>query len=223
MGPAVIRLRRAVLILSEAGPLQPLPVQNVSSDRGTRSLLIAIVRILAICGLGMGVGVTLLLLEPALLVAFGAGSLARNVNWLGYGIPGFPYRGDTVYVSGATALLLTAASAAALSLRPWGRAGMAWYAIASIAHMGVLLIFPPAYEWYYELGQADAKNFINDLRDVAVVAAMIVTSLVYPVLVAAVTRHPAVIALFQREGIGFEPTFAASQPEPAAAVTHSRR
>ncbi len=201
--------------------MKPLPVQSLTHDRAARSLLIAIVRILAVCGVGMGIGVTLLLLEPALLVAFGAGSLARNVNWLGYGIPGFPYRGDTVYVSGAAALLLAAASIAALSLRPWGRTGMGWYAIASIAHMGVLLTFPPAYAWYFELGQADAKNFINDLRDVAVIAAMIVTSMVYPVLVVAVMRHPAVIALFQREGIGFEPTFKADQPEYDTVLTRS--
>lgn len=194
--------------------MNPLPVQSVGSDSGARSLLVTLVRILAICGIGLGIGVTLLLFEPVLLVAFGAGSLARNVNWLGYGIPGFPYRGDTVYVSGVAALLLTASSVAALSLRPWGRVGMTWYAIASIAHLGVLLTFPPAYARYYGTNDGDPKNFINELRDVAVIAAMVVTSVVYPVLVVAVMRHPAVVALFQREGTGFEPTFAATAPSP---------
>jgi hypothetical protein len=190
--------------------MKPFPVQSIGNDSGARSLLVSLVRILAICGMGMGIGVTLLLLEPVLLVAFGAGSLARHVNWQGYGIPGFPYRGDTVYVSAAAALLLTTASIAALSLRPWGRVGMAWYAIASIAHMGVLLTVPPTYAWYYGMEEGGSKNFINALRDVAIVAAMVVTSLVYPVLVVAVMRHPVVAALFQNEGIarGFEPKFA---------------
>ena len=181
----------------------------MSSDGGARSLLMRLVRVLAVCGLCMGVGAAPLLLEPVLLAGFGTGSLARHVNWQGYGIPGFPYRGDTVYVAAATALLLAAASAAVLSMRPWGRAGMAWYAVASIAHMGVLVTVPPAYAWYFQAnegGTGGAKNFINELRDVAVLAATVVTSLVYPVLVAVVMRHPAVAALFQREGIGFEPT-----------------
>ena len=188
--------------------MKPLPVQSIGSEGGARSLLTRLVRVLAVCGVCVGVGVAPLLLEPVLLAGFGAGSLARHVNWQGYGIPAFPYRGDTVYVSAAAAVLLAVASVAVLSMRPWGRAGMAWYAIASITHMGVLVTVPLAYAWYYEKGGGGgAQNFINELREVAVLAATIVTSLVYPVLVVTVMRDPTVVALFQREGIGFEPRF----------------
>jgi hypothetical protein len=186
----------------------------VGSDGGARSLLMRLVRVLAVCGVCMGVGVAPLLLEPVLLLGFRTGSLARHVNWQGYGIPGFPYRGDTVYVTAATSLLLAAASVAALSMRPWGRVGMAWYATTSVAHLGVLLTVPPVYAWYFQTDQGGgARNFINELREVAVLAATVATSLGYPVVVAAVMRHPAVVALFQRPGIGFEPRFSSAGPD----------
>ena len=197
--------------------MTPLPVQRIDSESAARSVLIAVVRILAVAGIVMGLGVVTLLLEPALLVAFGAGSVARNVNWLGYGIPAFPYRGDTVYVSGAAAVLLVASSVAALSLRPWGRVGMRWYAMIAIAHMVVLLGIEPLHVWYYDYGAIDAPpNFINRQRGLAVYAGVTVTSLIYPALVLAVMRHPAVIALFQEQGtVGFEPDFPAVLEPPA--------
>jgi hypothetical protein len=201
--------------------MTPQPVQHVSGDLAARALLIAIVRILAIGGFIMSVGVTLLLLEPALLVAFNVGSLARNVNWQGYGIPAFPYRDNTVYVTGISALLLLVSSIAALTLRPWGRVGMTWYAIASLAHMLVLLLFPPLYQWYFGYGRMnddDRRNLINGVREAAVYSAVAVTSMIYPVLVIVIMRHPAVVALFQKVGIGFEPTFASE----ATATTTSR-
>ncbi|HEV2294411.1 MAG TPA: hypothetical protein VGR35_11175 [Tepidisphaeraceae bacterium] len=197
--------------------LTPLPVQRLDTDSGTRSLLIGIVRILAIGGIVMGLGVVVLLLEPALLVAFGAGSRARNVSWMDYGIPAFPYRDNTVYVSGASALLLVASSIAALWFRPWGRMGMQWYAIASIAHMLVLLLIEPLHLWYFDYRKNDVPpNFINGLRDLAVYAGITVTSLIYPVLILAVMCQPAVKALFQERGtVGFEPGFPAAEPARA--------
>jgi hypothetical protein len=198
--------------------MTPLPVQPVDSDSGARSVLIAVVRILAVAGIVMGLGVITLLLEPVLLVAFGAGSVARNVNWLGYGIPAFPYRGNTVYVSGAAAILLVVSSVAALSLRPWARTGMRLYAIVAIVHMLVLLVIRPLHVWYYDYGAIDPPpDFINRMRGLAVYAGVTVTSLIYPVLVIAVMRHPAVAALFQEQGtVGFEPNFPATSTEHCA-------
>lgn len=205
--------------------MTPPPVQRGDSDKVDRSVLISVVRLLSVAGIVMGLGVVMLLLEPALLVAFGAGSVARNVNWQGYGIPAFPYRGDTVYLSGAAALLLVASSVAALSLRPWGRVGMRWYAIVAIVHMLVLLVIEPLHVWYYDYGTIDTPpNVINRLRELALYAALTATSLIYPVLLFAVMGHPAVIALFQQRGtVGFEPRFPAPPPPIVPAEVISTR
>jgi len=205
--------------------MEPVPVQSLSGDSTARRLLLVIVRTLAVGGLIMSAGVALLLTEPLLAAALGGGAKVRNVNWQGYGIPAFPYRYNTVYVASAMALLLLLSSAAALVLRPWGRVGMVWYGITSITHILVLLIFPPLYSWYFGLSDSinERPNLFNTIREASVYIAVVVTSMIYPVLVVVVMRHPAVIALFQKVGLGFEPTFAARVPTPDAAWDPQRR
>jgi len=189
--------------------MKPLPVHPITGESAARVLLLLIVRILAIAGIVMSVGVIIILLEPIILLTTSDARMVAIVNWQGFGVPAFPYRHNTMYFTAATGVLLLASSVAALSLRPWGRVGMTWYGIATVAHLCVLLFFPPLYWWHYGKLKPNAEpNLINSVRDVAIYIAVAVTSMIYPALVIVVMRHPAVVGLFQKVGIGFEPTFA---------------
>ncbi len=186
--------------------MNPVPVQRIGSSAAPAPLM-AIVRILAIAGVFMGSGVAIMLLEPILLVAFDSGSMARNANWLGYGLPGFPYRGNTVYIAAASAILLIFSAIATLTLRPGGRIGLIWYGIISVTHLAVLIAVPTLYNVYHGIPVLSFTDVINTVRQLTIMATMIASFMVYPALVLAVMRLSAVAEMFARGGTGFEVRF----------------
>jgi hypothetical protein len=176
--------------------MKPLPVHPITGESAARVLLLLIVRILAIAGIVMSVGVIIILLEPIILLTTSDARMVAIVNWQGFGVPAFsvPPQHDVLhrrdrraaaagFVGRGIVATAVGESRDDLVRDRDGRAPLR----AALLPAAVLV-------HYGKLKPNAEPNLINSVRDVAIYIAVAVTSMIYPALVIVVMRHPAVVA-----------------------------